>query len=111
MQIQLSWQEKSTEKMRSPILNVPIALGREFGDMPGEIAGKQVSRMVLKDSQVSRFHALITWENSSFVVTDQTSRNGVLINGQAKNRSVLANGDVLFIDPYEITISLGVANG
>ncbi len=110
MQIQLSWHEPSIGKMRSPILTVPIALGREFAGMPEEIEGNRVSRMVLNDSQVSRFHALITWENSGFVVKDQSSRNGVLVNGQGKTSSVLANGDVLFIDPYEITVTLGVSS-
>lgn len=105
LQIQLSWDDPVTGDRREPVLDVPIALGREFGQMPAELNGRRVSRMVLNSLEVSRFHALIGWENGSFWVADQNSRNGLRVNGQLQTRMALAHGDILTLGPYQITIS------
>jgi pSer/pThr/pTyr-binding forkhead associated (FHA) protein len=77
--------------------------------MPATINGERVSRIPLRSSQVSRFHAVITSEtNNSIVITDTGSRNGTFVNGIKKNRCVLANGDMLQIGPYAIGISFTV---
>ncbi|MDY6783210.1 MAG: FHA domain-containing protein [Cyanobacteriota bacterium] len=105
LQIQLSWDDPATGNHRQPVLNVPVALGREFGQMPAEANGKPVSRMVLNSLEISRFHVLIDWENGSFWVTDQGSRNGIQVNGRRQTRMALARGDILTLGPYQITIS------
>jgi pSer/pThr/pTyr-binding forkhead associated (FHA) protein len=110
MQIQLTWDDPATGERRSPTLTVPIALGREFARMPDTLNGQQVARVVLESGQVSRFHALIEQDGSALVVTDQKSANGVLVNGDRQTRSVLANGDVLQIGPYQISIVTGSAS-
>jgi pSer/pThr/pTyr-binding forkhead associated (FHA) protein len=106
-QIQLSWDDPVTGDRREPLLNLPIALGREFGQMPAEINGRRVSRMVLNSLEVSRFHALIDWENSGYWIADQNSRNGIQVNGRQQPRMALAHGDLLTLGPYQITISFG----
>ncbi|MFW6359956.1 MAG: FHA domain-containing protein [Chroococcales cyanobacterium] len=103
-QIQVSWDDPATENFRNPTLNLPIAFGREFNEMPAEIEGKRVSRMVLNSLEVSRYHALLDEENGSIVVLDQNSRNGLYINGQLQKRATLGNGDIIRLGPYEITI-------
>jgi len=111
LRIQLSWDDPATGDRREPTLGVPIALGRDFNQMPTAIQGRSVSRMVLNSLEVSRFHALIDSDSSGLVVIDQNSRNGIFVNGTpvARNtRASLANGDSLQIDPYQITVSLGV---
>lgn len=107
-QIQLSWEDPATGERREPNLSVPIAFGREFARLPVELRGQRVSRMLLNSNEVSRYHALIDWEQNQPVVIDQGSVNGVVVNGQRQTRSVLANGDTLQIGPYIITVTFGV---
>lgn len=112
LQIQLSWEDPTTGERREPKLNLPIAFGREFAKLPTEIRGQRVSRMLLNSNEVSRYHALIDWEQdweqNNFVVIDQNSANGVFVNGQKQTRCQLANGDTLQIGPYIITVQFGL---
>jgi pSer/pThr/pTyr-binding forkhead associated (FHA) protein len=111
MQVQLSWDDPATGDKREPILGVPIALGREFNQMPTQFQGYPVSRMVLNSLEVSRFHVLIEQDSNGLVVTDQNSRNGTLVNGNrvgANSRVALANGDSLQVGPYQIIVGFGI---
>ena len=107
LQIQLSWDDPATGERREPLLNMPIAFGREFARLPAELRGVRVSRMLLNSNEVSRYHALIDWEQDHLVVIDQGSVNGVYVNGQPQTRSVLVNGDTLQIGPYLIAVTFG----
>ncbi|MEH1989880.1 FHA domain-containing protein [Nostoc sp.] len=109
LQIQLSWDEPATGERREPLLNMPIAFGREFARLPAELRGMRVSRMLLNSNEVSRYHALIDWEQDHLVVIDQGSVNGVYVNGQPQTRSVLVNGDTLQIGPYLIAVTFGAS--
>ena len=105
LKIRLSWQDPVTGEQREPLLNLPVALGREFAQMPAEIRGLRVSRIVLNTLGISRFHALIDIDATGLVVIDQNTVNGTLVNGQRQARSPLANGDILQIADYQITVS------
>ena len=105
LEIHLSWEDPATGELREPNLRVPIAFGREFSQMPGELRGQPVSRMLLDSSEVSRYHALIDWEQDQLVVIDQNSVNGIYVNANRQKRSVINSGDTLKIGPYEITLS------
>jgi len=108
IQIQLSWEDPATGDRRKPKLSVPIAFGREFARLPAEIRGERVSRLLLNSHEVSRYHALIDWEQNQLVVVDQGSINGVMVNGQREIRSPLLDGDTLQIGPYSITVTFGI---
>ncbi|MDP8962703.1 MAG: FHA domain-containing protein, partial [Cyanobacteriota bacterium] len=111
LRIQLSWDDPATGDKREPMLAVPIALGRDFNQMPALMQGCPVSRMVLNSLEVSRFHTLIDQDNSGLVAIDQNSRNGTFVNGTRigpNERVSLANGDSLQIGPYQIVVSFGV---
>ena len=108
LRLRLTWTDTTTGDRRSPIFDLPIALGRMFETMPATINGERVSRIALNSSQVSRFHAVIASEGDSIAVTDTGSRNGTFVNGVRQTRCVLANGDMLQIGPYAIGISFTV---
>ncbi|NJR26201.1 MAG: FHA domain-containing protein [Richelia sp. CSU_2_1] len=108
LRLRLTWNDAATGDRRSPIFDLPIALGRKLETMPATINGQRVSRIALNSSQVSRFHAVIAREGDSIVVTDTGSRNGTFVNGQRQTRCVLGNGDMLQIGPYAIGISFAV---
>lgn len=105
-QIQLSWDDPVSGERREPSLSLPIAFGREFARMPTEHNGQRVARMILNSDEISRFHALLEWQQNELVITDQVSVNGIFVNGQRQTRSVIKNGDTLQIGPYIITITL-----
>lgn len=105
LQIQLSWQDPTTGELREPILTLPIALGREFAQMPDQSGGERVSRIVLDSSQVSRFHAFLDLEQSNLVISDHNSRNGTWINGVRQTRGVLNSGDSFQVGPYRIVVT------
>ncbi|MEH2302414.1 MAG: FHA domain-containing protein [Nostoc sp.] len=105
LQIKLSWEDPATGERREPMLSMPIVFGREFARLPAELRGGRVSRMLLNSNEVSRYHALIDWEQDHLVVIDQGSVNGVYVNGQPQTRSVLVNGDTLQIGPYVIMVT------
>ncbi|MEJ1933483.1 FHA domain-containing protein [Nostoc sp. NIES-2111] len=106
LEIQLSWEDPTTGERREPKLNLPIAFGREFARLPAELEGQRVSRLLLNSNEVSRYHALIVWENNQLIVIDQGSVNGLFINGQQQKRGVLVHGDTLQIGPYIMMVAL-----
>ncbi|MCS6815480.1 MAG: FHA domain-containing protein, partial [Cyanobacteria bacterium] len=89
LRLQLTWDEPADGTRRSPVLMLPIALGREFAAMPAQWNNQRVSRMVLHDSQISQFHALIECVDGAIVITDQGSRLGMLVNGTRQQRVIL----------------------
>jgi pSer/pThr/pTyr-binding forkhead associated (FHA) protein len=108
LEINLSWEDPATGELREPNLRVPITFGREFSQMPAEIRGQRVSRVLLDSSEVSRYHGLIDWEQDQLVVVDQNSVNGIYVNANRQKRSVINSGDTLKIGPYEITVSFSL---
>lgn len=106
IQVKLSWKEPGALKLKEPILSLPIALGRKFEQMPAVLQERPVSRMVLGGAEVSRYHALIDFEDNDLIITNQSSNNYILVNGESRERCVLADGDVLDIAAYKITIIL-----
>jgi len=53
--------------------------------------------IVLDHVTVSRRHAVLSEENGRYVLLDDRSRNGVLVNGERVGRAVLRNGDVIHL--------------
>ena len=107
MQIQLTWEDPVTGELRQPVFNIPLALGREIGQMPTNLDGQQVSRAVFRSEEISRFHALIGLVNGQMSFADR-SANGTFVNGQKIHRTSqpIASGDTLQIGPYNVTIGL-----
>jgi hypothetical protein len=59
--------------------------------------------VVLSDEQVSRRHAQIRREPEGFVLYDQRSLNGTLVNGQPVERCALRNGDEIQVGDTHLT--------
>jgi RsiW-degrading membrane proteinase PrsW (M82 family) len=104
-QIQLSWADTTTGKTREPRLNLPIAFGREFAQMPVEIHSRPVSRMVLNSQAVSRYHTLIDWEGDRLLIQDQHSISGTFVNGKRQKSCILNRGDTVQIGAEKISVT------
>jgi pSer/pThr/pTyr-binding forkhead associated (FHA) protein len=105
MQIRLSWVDPTSGERREPLLNTPIALGREFLQLPTKIKNRRASRIQLNDDLVAEFHALLVEENGLLTVIDQDSPNGLNINNQPQLRGYLHAGDWLSIGNLQILVS------
>jgi len=61
--------------------------------------------LVLNDSSVSRFHAVIKVQDNSIRIADRGSTNGISLNGQKIIRETeLKNGDVALVGRYELRV-------
>jgi pSer/pThr/pTyr-binding forkhead associated (FHA) protein len=105
--IQLTWEDPETGILQEPILNAPVAIGRETEQMPECLGENPVSRLQLNHKQISRFHCLITVANYQMYITDK-SANGTFLNGQmvAKGSQPFTSKDTIRIGPYKITATL-----
>lgn len=101
--VTLVWNDPITEAEQEIVAMTPIAIGRN----PAAIAAQGIperQHVILNSLQVSRFHALIEWKDGELIVSDQNSRNGILVNGASCDRAVLVDGDVLHVGPFQISI-------
>ncbi len=61
--------------------------------------------LVLNDSSVSRFHAVIKLRNNSVFVADRGSTNGIILNDQKiSHETELKNGDVAIVGQYQLCL-------
>lgn len=95
--------------MSEPIITIHDGItSRQAALSPkGTVIGRSPScGLVLPSGQVSRQHARISQDPfGRWVIEDLGSKNGVLINGQAKQSHALESGDTIVIGNY--TLKLG----
>src|SRR5258708_16324451 len=61
--------------------------------------------LVLNDSSVSRFHAVVKLQNNSIFIADRGSTNGVIVNNEKiAQDSELKSGDIASIGRYELRL-------
>jgi phosphoserine phosphatase RsbU/P len=61
--------------------------------VPFHIGRQPSSNLILRDTRVSRTHALILVEGGAYVLEDCGSRHGTFVNGKRVTRQALANSD------------------
>lgn len=106
MEIQLTWTNSTNQEQQQVRGSLPIALGRDLEEMPAEIEGKPVSRIVLENGQISRFHLLLV-ESDAGVLASDRSKNGTYLNGQRfhQTEQPVVSGDRLQLGAYNITLA------
>ncbi len=67
------------------------------------IGREQDNDLTLSDNKVSRHHAEIVFNGSSFEIIDKHSTNKVIVNGQFAERAVLRSGDIIGLGEVVIT--------
>jgi len=105
LQIQLTWIDPNTGDRREPLLETPVAIGKQFSTMPQQINEQKVSRIVIEDELIANYHALIDWQNQELTIIDQNTSNGIKINNVQLTNGILQNGDRIQIGSCEITIN------
>ncbi|MFL5661419.1 MAG: FHA domain-containing protein, partial [Ktedonobacteraceae bacterium] len=59
-----------------------------------------------KDKLISRYHAIVRYENGSYLLHDNGSSNGIFVNGQLLDKTIdrpLHDGDKVVIGDYTLT--------
>jgi len=85
----LVWLEDGEIKGRWPLYKPVTTIGRA-----------EDNDVVIDDRWVSRYHAQVRREERRYLVVDQDSRNGTLVNGQRiAGSTALADGDQLQVTP------------
>jgi pSer/pThr/pTyr-binding forkhead associated (FHA) protein len=74
-----------------PVTEVDTTIGRDDGNA-----------LQLPDPQVSKRHAVIRAKGGGWTIEDLNSTNGITVNGERVERSVLKNGDRIHIGPFEL---------
>lgn len=76
-----------------------VDLGTRFklGAEPAGVGRGVRNEIRILDTEASRQHALISFKNGSYIITDQKSSNGTLVNGTQVQSVKLNNGDQIQI--------------
>jgi hypothetical protein len=111
LQIKLTWVDPNTGDRREPLLQIPVAIGKEFSAMPQQIDEQRVSRVTIQDDLVAGYHALINWQNQELIIIDQNTSNGMQINGLPLTTGSLSDGDRIQIGNCEIIINYTATTG
>ena len=106
MRIQLLYTDPSSQTPLRPVLEVPVAVGSSFGDMPNLLGGDRVSRITLGHAQIAPYHVLLTIAQGRLQAVDQDSPAGIRVNGQSQKIAYLNEGDRLQVGPCEMQIRI-----
>lgn len=81
---------------RLPLLPVTMTLGREVDN-----------NIELKDKDVARYHARISYESGRYVIQDLDGSSGTFVNGEQVTKTALSPGDLIRVGGTELTLDLG----
>ncbi|QGQ21440.1 FHA domain-containing protein [Gimesia benthica] len=72
-----------------------VDLGTRFqlGTDPASVGRGVRNEIRILDTEASRQHATISFKNGSYIITDQNSSNGTMVNGTQVQSTRLSNGD------------------
>jgi type VI secretion system FHA domain protein len=91
----------------------PVApeLSARFEESGGTIGRGQNNALVLADPEryISRIHATVSFQAGGFIITDNGTKNPVLLNGRPLgqgNQAKLADGDTVKVGDYILQVSL-----
>jgi hypothetical protein len=79
----------------------PVPLGTSYSFTVGR---HDQNDLVLRDNEVSRFHATFKVRGRTVILEDHGSSNGVLINGKRQNQHRLSVNDKILIGPYHFVV-------
>ena len=68
----------------------------------GRLESKEI---ILDDVTVSRNHAFISVDDETVIITDEKSTNGIFVNGELTDESVLTSGSRIQIGKFSLIIT------
>ncbi|MDC2966844.1 FHA domain-containing protein [Acidimicrobiaceae bacterium] len=70
-----------------------------------KIGRLETKEIILDDVTVSRNHAFISVEDETVIITDEKSTNGIFVNGELTDESVLTSGSRIQIGKFSLIIT------
>jgi len=78
--------------------------------LPFSVGRGEGCSLVIPHPQVSREHARIEWDGSSYILHDQNSRHGTFVNGERITRAILRGGDSIMLGSRHSVLIFEVGN-
>ena len=70
-----------------------------------KIGRLETKEIILDDVTVSRNHAFISVDDQTVIITDEKSTNGIFVNGELTDESVLTSGSRIQIGKFNLIIT------
>ena len=70
-----------------------------------KIGRLETKEIILDDVTVSRNHAYISVDDQTVIITDEKSTNGIFVNGELTDESVLTSGSRIQIGKFNLIIT------
>ena len=70
-----------------------------------KIGRHETKEIILDDVTVSRNHAFISVDDQTVIITDEKSTNGIFVNGELTDESVLTSGSRIQIGKFNLIIT------
>ena len=70
-----------------------------------KIGRLETKEIILDDVTVSRNHAFISVDDETVIITDEKSTNGIFVNGELTDESVLTSGSRIQIGKFNLIIT------
>ena len=70
-----------------------------------KIGRLETKEIILDDVTVSRNHAFISVDDQTVIITDEKSTNGIFVNGELSDESVLTSGSRIQIGKFNLIIT------
>jgi pSer/pThr/pTyr-binding forkhead associated (FHA) protein len=70
-----------------------------------KIGRLETKEIILDDITVSRNHAFISVDDDNLTITDEKSTNGIFVNGELKDESVLMSGYRIQVGKFNLIIT------
>ena len=91
-------------------------LAAQFAEAGGTIGRAETSTLVLPDPErhISRTHATISFQASGFVITDNGTKNPIILNGRPMGPGVqmrLGDGDQIRLGEYTLAVNFSPRSG
>ncbi|NOZ87095.1 MAG: FHA domain-containing protein [Deltaproteobacteria bacterium] len=79
----------------------------EFDRVEISVGRNPENDMVLSSSKVSRCHFNIRYAGTKYIIRDEGSSNGTLVNGKPIKKALLSNGDKIRVGPFVLLFGTG----
>ncbi len=70
-----------------------------------KIGRLETKEIILDDVTVSRNHAFLSVDDQTVIITDEKSTNGIFVNGELTDESVLTSGSRIQIGKFNLIIT------
>ena len=71
-----------------------------------KIGRLETKEIILDDVTVSRNHAFISVDDQTVIITDEKSTNGIFVNGELTDESVLTSGSRILIGKFNLLFDI-----